>query len=111
MDAQGRLNAEERDDLRAFAQRVEQQILASKRKGMENMERLVCRILTSKKHHTTASIMAQKWVEWRYGKARETIKHEGTVTHEHVALESLSDEQLRQVEQIIESAEVGSDQG
>ena len=108
MDSRGRLNAEDLDNLRAFAQRVEKHIV--KAGGNEAMERLVCRILNNKKQPQVAGALACKWVEWRYGKSVE-IKHSGTVTHEHIDLSNLSDEQLRQVEAIVESAHTGADQG
>jgi hypothetical protein len=89
------------DNLEAFAKRIETRIRTGM-KGSDSMERLICRILTSKT--ANAAIMAQKWVEWRYGKAKETIHHSGTVVHEHVDLSKLSDDQLEQIEKIVESA-------
>ena len=108
MDTRGRLNADDLDNLRAFAQRVEKHIV--KAGGDEAMERLICRLLNNKKQPQVAGAIVGKWVEWRYGKSVE-VKHTGTVTHEHVDLSNLSDEQLRQVEQIVESAVTGSDKG
>ena len=104
-----RPTAEERDDLRAFAQRVEQQILASANKGMETMERLICRALTSKKQPAVAATVAHKWVEWRYGRAVETVKVEGHIEHTVFDATKLSDEQLNEAERLIESASVASD--
>lgn len=100
----------EQNSLEAFAIRIEKRLLAAG--DTSTMESLVCRHLTNKKNPTTAARMMEKLVEWRYGKAKETIKHEGTVTHEHIDLSHLSDEQIRQVESLIESAALtGSDKG
>ena len=101
--------SEELDTLEAFARRVERQIVSANLKGQESMERLVCRLLTHKKTPWTVSAtMAQRWVEWKYGKAKETLKVEGTVTHEHIDLSRLSNEQLEQIEKLVESANADS---
>ena len=39
------------------------------------LQRLVCR------HLTIAAMMLQKWVEWRYGRAKETVEVMGQVEH------------------------------
>ena len=90
-------------ELERFAIRVEEKLRNSS--SASTIENLVCRALTNKKN----PLIAAKWVEWRYGKARETIRHEGTVTHEHFDASKLTDEQLGQAEQLVESASVGSD--
>jgi hypothetical protein len=61
------------DSLEAFAKRIESHIIKSKLKDCENMERLICRILTNEKMPAVTSALAQKWVEWRYGKAVQPI--------------------------------------
>ena len=101
MNSNGQLSADERDDLKAFARRIERQIIKSG--GDEAMERLICRILTNKKQLQVAGAMAGKWVEWRYGKSVE-VKHSGTVIHEHVDLTNVSDEQLSEADRLIDSA-------
>jgi hypothetical protein len=111
MNANGQLSAEEKDDLRAFARRVEQQILKANRKGMETMERLICRVLSNKRNPVVAATMAHKWVEWRYGKATEHVHMTGSVIHEHVDASKLTDEQLAQAESLVESAYAGTDPG
>jgi len=101
MDTRGRLNADDLDNLRCFAQRVEKHIV--KAGGPEAMERLICRLLNNKKQPQVAGAMAGKWVEWRYGKSVE-VKHSGTVIHEHVDLTNVSDGQLEEADRLIESA-------
>ena len=91
------------DNLEAFAKRIETRIRASIGET-DAMERLICRVLTDKKNPALAATMAQRWVEWKYGKARETMKLEGTVTHEIFNFDKLTDEQLAKVEDIVESA-------
>jgi hypothetical protein len=109
MDTRGRLNEEDRDNLRAFAQRVERHIV--KAGGPEAMERLICRLLNNKKQPQVAGSVAGKWVEWRYGKAKETLQIEGHIEHTVFDASKLTDEQLAQAEQLVESASSGSDQG
>lgn len=94
------------DNLEQFAKRIETMVIRGG--NTEGMERLICRALTNKKNPALAAAMAQKWVEWRFGKAPQPLKHEGTITHEWDERESLTDEQLRQVEQIIETANAGA---
>jgi hypothetical protein len=98
------------DNLEAFAKRIETRIRAGL-KGTDSMERLICRVLTSKKNATSAAIMAQKWVEWRYGKAKETVKLEGHIEHTVFDASRLSDEQLAEAERLVESASAGRDPG
>jgi hypothetical protein len=100
---------EEKDDLKAFAIRVEKQILAAGIKGQETIERLVCRSLTNRKNPAVAAIMAHKWVEWRYGKATEHVKIDAHIEHEHIDTERLTDSQLAEAEALIESAVSRSD--
>ncbi len=63
-----------KDNLEQFAKRIETRIRASGKS--DGMERLVCRLLTGK-NPTIAAKLAEKWVEWRYGKAKETHEHIG----------------------------------
>lgn len=56
------------EDLQAFAKRIETKL----RKGNgEAMENLVCRLLTGA-DVKVAAFLANKWVEWRYGRPKET---------------------------------------
>jgi len=64
---------EKNDNLRAFAIRVERQIIEAGHENIENMERLMCRLMTNQKMPAVAAMMAGKWVEWRYGKAAQPI--------------------------------------
>lgn len=100
-----------RSELQAFAIRVEKQIIAANQKGSESMERLICRLLTSKKTPQVSAAMAHKWVEWRYGKATEHVKIEGHVEHTVFDASKLTPEQLDEAERIIESACARSDPG
>lgn len=59
-------------NLEQFAKRVESHI--RKANASENMERLICRLLTGE-DVKVAALMASKWVEWRFGKAKETHEH------------------------------------
>lgn len=111
MDKIVRKTPEEKDDLKAFAIRVEKQILAAGMRGQETIERLVCRALTNKKNPAVASVMTQKWVEWRYGKATEHVRIEGHVEHTVFDASRLTDEQLAEAERIVESAVPRSDPG
>ena len=97
------------DSLENFAKSIEEMFRKGKDQGPFALQRQVCRLMASKNPQVAASMTA-KWVEWRFGKSVE-VKHSGTVTHEHVDLSNLSDEQLRQVEQIVESAVAGANQG
>jgi hypothetical protein len=104
----GAKNKSEQDDLQSFAKRVELQVIKAGIAGSENMERLVCRLLTGRKTPQIAAIMAAKWVDWRYGKARETVKIEGYIEHTVFDASRLTDEQLAEAERLVESAGVGS---
>lgn len=95
------------DSLERFALRIEEKLRISN--SSSTIEDLVCRSLTNKKNPSVAAKMAEKWVEWRYGKARETIVHEGTVTHEHFDFSKLSESELQEIERIIESAYTRAD--
>jgi hypothetical protein len=99
------------DSLENFAQRIEARLRLGKDKQPFAMERLICRLLSSKKTPHVSAIMAQKWVEWRYGKAKETLKVEGHIEHTVFDASRLSDDQLAEAERLVESASVGSDQG
>jgi hypothetical protein len=101
---------DKKDDLKAFAVRVEKMVLAANVRGQESMERLVCRALTGR-NEAVASVMLQKWVEWRHGKATEHLKIEGTIEHNVFDASKLTEEQLAEAERLIESASTGSDPG
>lgn len=75
------------------------------------MERLICRILNNKKNLQVAAFMANKVVEWNYGKAKETLKVEGHIEHTIFDASKLTDEQLAEAERLVESAGAGSNQG
>lgn len=59
--------------MEAFAKRIETMI----RKGgaTDSIERLICRLLTGDDTKVSAALAA-KWVEWKYGKPRETLRIE-----------------------------------
>ena len=97
------------DNLEQFAKRIESRIKAGMN-GSDSMERLICRILTSKKNPTNAAMMAQKWVDWRYGK-NVTVKMEGHIEHTVFDASRLSDEQLAEAERLVESASTAVDKG
>lgn len=98
------------DNLESFAKRIETRIRAGMA-GSDSMERLICRLMTGKKNPQVAAQLAGKWVEWRYGKAKETLKVEGHLEHTVFDASKLTDEQIAEAERLIESASVGSDQG
>ena len=102
---------ERQENLEAFAKRIETRIREGMQ-GSDSMERLLCRLMTGK-DIKTAAFLGSTWVEWRYGKPRETLKVEGTIEHEHrtIDAERLTDDQLAEAERIIESAFAGSNQG
>ena|SRR5208282_2758290 len=64
------------DNLEQFAKRIETRIRKACGSG-DGMERLICRILAGKDPRL-AAFMAIKWVEWRYGKAKQPVQHSGT---------------------------------
>lgn len=97
------------DSLRNFAEQIEEMFRKGKDQGPLALKRQVCRLMAST-DPKVAAMMTAKWVEWMFGKSVE-VKHSGTVTHEHVDLSKLSDEQLGQVEEIIESSVARSNQG
>jgi hypothetical protein len=98
------------DNLEAFAKRIETRI-RNGMNGSDSMERLICRLLTKKKNPQVSAILAQRWVEWRYGKPKETVKVEGHIEHTVFDAARLTNEQLAEAERLIESAHVGTDQG
>lgn len=99
------------DSLENFAKRIEARLRVGKDKQPFAMERLICRLMAAKKNPQVAAMLAQKWVEWRYGKAKETLKFEGHIEHTVFDAGKLSDDQLAEAERLIESASVGSDPG
>jgi hypothetical protein len=94
------------DSLERFAIRIEEKL--RKAGSTSTIENLVCRALTNKKSPAVAAMMAQKWVEWRFGKAKETVKLEGHIEHTVFDASKLSDEQLAEAERLVESAGPGS---
>ena len=65
------------DNLEAFAKRIETRVRVAGA-NTDSMERLICRILTGK-DIKTATVLAIKWVEWRYGKPKETHEITGAL--------------------------------
>jgi hypothetical protein len=98
------------NSLENFARNIEEMFRKGKDQGPFALQRQVCRLMASKDLKVAAAMTA-KWVEWRFGKATENVKLSGTLTHEHMDLSGLSDEQLRQVEQIVESAVTPGNKG
>lgn len=97
------------ESLELFAIRIEEKLRAAG--SSSTIENLVCRALTNKKSPAVAAKMAEKWVEWRYGKAKETMKIEGHLEHTVFDTSKLTDEQLREAERLVESAHVSGDKG
>ena len=102
------------DSLENFARQIEEMFRFGKDQGPLALQRKVCRLLASSDPKVAATMTA-KWVEWRYGKAKETLKVEGAITHTHDHYEHATDEQLRAAEEsinaLIESAsDAGSNQ-
>jgi len=62
---------EEKDNLEAFAKRIETRIRKSKGTD-DGMEQLICRILTGSDRGSSTKL-AERWVEWRYGKAKQPV--------------------------------------
>lgn len=69
----------EPDNLRLFAIRIEREFQKAHGEDKAAMERLVCRLLSNAKNPMLAATMAAKWVEWKYGKAKETHEHKHDV--------------------------------
>lgn len=102
--------SEVKDNLEAFAKRIETRIKKGLN-GTDSMERLICRLMaTPKADKKVAAHLAGKWVEWRYGKAKESIQITGHIEHEHFDASRLTDEQLAEADKLIESAHVVGDQ-
>jgi hypothetical protein len=99
------------DSLENFAKRIEKRLRIDKDKQPFAMERLICRLLANKKSPQVSAMMAHKWVEWRYGKATENVHVTGNVEHTHIDTSNLTDEQLTQIENLIETAHARSDKG
>lgn len=70
---------EKNDNLQNFAIRIEREILKSTGEKQAGFERLICRLVTNPKNPAIAAVMASKWVEWRYGKSKETHEHKHEV--------------------------------
>src|SRR5271165_4432545 len=62
--------------LEDFAIQIEEMFLKGKEQGPLAIKRHVCRLLASKDIKVAAAMTA-KWVEWRYGKAKEHVEHTG----------------------------------
>lgn len=69
---------EKQDNLESFAKRVITRIKAGGQ-DTDALERLICRMLTNKKQPVIAAKLAEKLVEWRYGKAKESMEVSGNV--------------------------------
>jgi len=95
-------------DLREFAEGIE--AMLRKGKKPESIQRIVCRHLTGPDAKVSA-VLAAKWVEWMFGKAKETLQVTGHIEHEHFDASRLSDEQLAEAERLVESASAGSNPG
>jgi hypothetical protein len=66
------------DSLENFAKAIEERFRLGKDQGPFAMQRQVCRLLASK-NPTVAAAMTAKWVEWRFGRAKETHEHKHNV--------------------------------
>ena len=64
---------EKQDNLESFAKRIVTRLQAGG--NTDSMERLICRLLTGK-DVKVAAFLANKVVEWRYGKPKETLRVE-----------------------------------
>lgn len=64
------------DSLESFAIQIEEMFRHGKDRGPLAIKRQVCRLLASKDIKVSAAMTA-KWVEWRYGKAKEHVEHTG----------------------------------
>jgi hypothetical protein len=96
------------DSLEKFAMRIEEMFRHGKDQGPFALQRQVCRLMASKDLKVSA-MMTAKWVEWRFGRAKETLKVEGRIEHVNT---NISDEQLAEADRLIESAlEVLGDKG
>lgn len=60
------------DTLENFARRIEERIRIGRDNQPFALERLICRLLTGK-DLKVAAVMASRLVEWKYGKAKETV--------------------------------------
>ena len=69
------------DEVRAFAIRVEKQIKTANVKDMESLERIHCRLLTSKNPGIQLGALI-KWLEMYYGPPKQRVQIEGTIKHE-----------------------------
>lgn len=98
------------DSLENFARRIEEMFRFGKDQGPLALQRKVCRLLASSDPKVAATMTA-KWVEWRYGKAKETLKVEGHIEHTVFDAGKLTDEQLAEAERLIESASAGNHPG
>jgi hypothetical protein len=71
------------DTLEQFAKRIETRVKKS-RGSDDGMEQLICRILTGA-DKALATKLAEKWVEWRFGKPKQSVEltgeDGGPVTH------------------------------
>ena len=103
-------NRNSADNLENFAKRIEEMFRKGKDQGPLALQRQVCRLMASTDSKVAATMTA-KWVEWRFGRAKETLKVEGHIEHTVFDASRLTDEQLREAELLVESAGLGSNQG
>jgi hypothetical protein len=61
-------------NLEDFARSIEPKL--ERAAGRDAIANYICRLLTSKDERI-AALMWCKWVEWRYGKAKEYLEHSG----------------------------------
>ena len=64
---------QKQDSLESFAKRIMTKLAAGG--ATDSLERLICRMLTGD-DVKTAAFLANKVVEWRYGKPKETLRIE-----------------------------------
>jgi hypothetical protein len=104
------IKREDKDSLESFAKRIISRLKVGG--ATDSLERIICRHIAGENEKVSA-FMAEKVVQWRYGKAKETLQVSGMIEHEHRTIdpEKLTDAQLAEAERLIESASVGSDQG
>jgi hypothetical protein len=69
----GKTNRKKKN-LEDFARGIEAKL--ERGAGPDAIANYICRLLTSK-DEKIAALMLCKWVEWRYGKARESLEHTG----------------------------------
>jgi hypothetical protein len=69
-------NHQNAETLEGFAKCIEERLAKSHKLGPFATQRLVCRIMS--KAGPQQAHMVEKWVEWRYGKAKDRIGIDGS---------------------------------